>query len=184
MLCTNYLRQLLLLAKRYIKSLINSKEDKIMRYWCISTSPENWKICKEKCVWGMDARYFVTLEKFLKAGDKAVVYIHGGKFVAVIEFIGRYFYSKEDIGWTKGKKKSLFPYRIKFKIIHESKNPPQVSFSTEIIGNKAKWNKHNLIDDITFIADKSRTWNQYLQVSIIRITEEDFNTICKAIMES
>jgi predicted RNA-binding protein len=155
-----------------------------MRYWCISTSAENWKICRDNKVWGMDARYFVTLEKFLKAGDKAVVYVHGGRFVAIVEFVGDWFYSEEDIGWTKGKNRYLFPYRIKFRIIHESKNPPMISFSTEEIGNKAQHNNPNLIDDITFIADKGRTWNQYLQVSIIRITEEDFNTICKAIMRS
>lgn len=132
----------------------------------------------------MDARYFVTLEKFLKSGDKAVVYTHGGKFVAVVEFIGEYFYSTEDIGWKKGKNAFLFPYRIQFKVIHESENPPQISFSTEDDGGKAKWSKLNLIDEITFIADKGKTWNQYLQVSIVRITEEDFNTICNAIKRS
>jgi len=161
-----------------------SEELKSKRYWCISTSAKNWEICKTHKVWGMDARYFVTLKKFLKAGDRAVVYTHGGKFVAVIEFIGEYFYSEEDIGWTKGKNRSLFPYRIKFEIIHESKKPPQISFSTEIIRNKAKWSNPNLIDEITFIADKSKTWNQYLQVSIIRITKEDFDIISKEIMES
>jgi len=155
-----------------------------MRYWCISTSAKNWEICKKYGIWGMDARYFVTLKKFLKAGDKAVVYTHGGKFVAVIEFIGKYFYSEEDLGWTKGRNKYLFPYRIKFKIIHESKNPPRISFSTEENDNRAKWIKPNLIDDIVFIADKGKTWNQYLQVSIISITEEDFNTICNAIMRA
>ena len=55
-----------------------------MRYWCISTTPENWKICRSNNIWGMDAGYFVTLEKFLKAGDKAVVYSEK-KFVSVIE---------------------------------------------------------------------------------------------------
>jgi len=85
----------------------------------------------------MDARYFVTLEKFLKAGDKAVVYTHGGRFVAVVEFISEYFYREEDIGWTKGKNRFLFPYRFKFRIMHESKNPPMISFSTKEIGNKA-----------------------------------------------
>ncbi len=132
----------------------------------------------------MDARYFVTLEKFLKVGDKAVVYTHGGRFVAVVEFIGDYFYSEEDIGWKKGSNNFLFPYRIKFRIIHEGSNPSTISFSTKEIGAKAWWIKPNLIDDITFIADKGRTWNQYLQVSIIRITEEDFNTICRVIKES
>jgi len=154
------------------------------RYWCISTSPENWEICKKSNVWGMDARYLVTLKKFLNAGDLAVVYIHGGKFVAIIEFIGEFFYSEEDIGWTKGKRRFLFPYRIKFKITHEADNPPTISYSTVEDENKAKWVKPNLIDDISFIADKGKTWNQYLQVSIIRITEEDFNTICDAIKRS
>ena len=68
--------------------------------------------------------------------------------------------------------------------IYESKNPPKISFSTDEEDNKAQWNRANLIDDIVFIADKGRTWNQYVQVSIIRLTEEDFNTISKAIIES
>ena len=154
-----------------------------MRHWCISTSAKNWEICRDNTVWGMDARYFVTMRRFLKAGDKAIVYTHGGRFVAIVEFEGEYFYSEEDIGWTKGKDRFLFPYRIRFKLTHESRNPPQISFSTEELDNKAQWNKVNLIDDIVFIADKGRTWNQYLQVSIISITEEDFNTISRAIME-
>ena len=155
-----------------------------MKYWCISTSAKNWEICKANNTWGMDARYFVTLEKFLEAEDKAIVYTHGGKFVAVVEFLGKYFYSEEDLGWTKGESRFLFPYRIGFKIIHESSNPPQISFSTEEKGNQAQWSRPNLIDEITFIADKGKTWNQYLQVSIIRITKEDFDAVCKAIMES
>jgi len=153
-----------------------------MRYWCISTSADNWEICKKNCVWGMDARYFVTLEKFLRAGDKAVVYTHGGKFVAVIEFVGEYFYDEEDLGWKKAGRPYLFPYRIGFRTVHLSKNPPQISFSTEEKGNKANWSRPNFIDEVVFISDKGRTWNQYLQVSIINITEEDFGTISQAII--
>jgi len=155
-----------------------------MRYWCISTSPQNWEICKKNKVWGMDARYFITFKKFLKSGDKAIVYNHGGKFVAVIEFKGKFFHSTKDIGWKKGKNKFLFPYRIKFQTILEAQNPPQISYSTEELGNKAKWVKPNSIDEITFIADKGKTWNQYLQVSIIRITKEDFNKLYTAIKKT
>ena len=154
-----------------------------MRYWCISTSRENWEICKRNNVWDMDSRYYVTLEKFLKEGDRAVVYTHGGTFVAVIEFVGNYFFSERDIGWKKGKSDFLFPYRIGFKIIHGSKKPPKISFSTRK-DEVAVWDKPNLIDQITFIADKSPTWNQYLQVSIIRLTEEDFEAISEAVKES
>ncbi len=153
-----------------------------MRYWCISTSGENWEICKHNNTWGMDARYYMTLEKFLRAGDKAVVYTHGGKFRAVVGFTGRYFYSEDDLGWTKGRNKFLFPYRIKFQIIHESMNPVQISFSTEEIGNEASRSNPNFIDEIVFIADKGKTWNQYLQVSIINITKEDFDKLSQAII--
>ena len=83
----------------------------------------------------------------------------------------------------KVKNRFLFHYRIRFRIIHESKNPLQISFSTEEVGGRAQLSKHNFIDGIVFIADKGRTWNKYLQVSIINITEEDF-TIYKAIIDS
>jgi len=56
----------------------------------------------------------VTLEKFLKEGDQAVVYTHSGRFVAVIEFVGKWFYEEKDIGWTKGKEK--IPVSLQDKI--------------------------------------------------------------------
>jgi predicted RNA-binding protein len=152
-----------------------------MRYWCISTSGENWEIGKNNRIWGMDARYYITLERFLHAGDKAIVYTHGGLFRAIIEFAGEFYHSLDDIGWKKGKAKFLFPYRIKFQIVHESQNPLQIYYSTEEINNKAIKSRPNFIDNIIFIADKGKTWNQYLQVSIINITEEDFDTISREI---
>ncbi len=155
-----------------------------MRFWCISTSRENWSVCKNNLTWGMDSRYYVTLEKYLKSGDKAVVYTTGGYFVATVQFEGDNYYDTSDIGWKKNKAKFIFPYRIKFKILETSDHPPKISFSTDEDGLKAKWSKPNLIYEITFIADKGRTWNQYVQVSIIRITEEDYLTVKKAITES
>lgn len=82
-----------------------------MRYWCISTSSSNWIICKNNLIWGMDSRYYVTLEKYLKSGDQAVVYTTGGFFVAAVEFVGDYFFDTTDIGWKKGDQKFIFPYR-------------------------------------------------------------------------
>ena len=148
-----------------------------MRLWCISTSEQNWNICKQNYLWGMDARYYITLRDFVKEGDQAVVYVHGGKFVAIIQFCGEYFYSEKDIGWTKGDRNFLFPYRIKFDLIKDGEEYLKISYSTVQEKNKAQHINPNIIDKLTFIADKDRTWNQYLQVSIIRITEEDFNII-------
>ena len=148
-----------------------------MRLWCVSTSEKNWEICKQNSLWGMDARYYITFNDFLKEGDQAAVYVHGGKFVAIIKFVGKYFYSQEDIGWTKGDQSFLFPYRMKFTVIKEGVVPLKITYSTIENGNKAEHVNPNLIDNLTFIADKGKTWNQYMQVSIIRIVEEDFNVI-------
>ena len=153
-----------------------------VRFWCISTSKENWKICKDNWVWGMDARYYITMKDFMNEGDKAVVYTHGNYFQALIQFKGDVFYSEEDIGWKKGREPFLFPYRIKFEMLLEPTNSIKISYSTVENSGKAEHNNPNPIDSISFIADKGKTWNQYLQVSIIRLTEEDFN-IVKKLME-
>ncbi len=120
----------------------------------------------------------------MKKGDKAVVYVQGGHFVAVIGFTGHHDYDSRDLGWTKGNRPFLFPYRIPFQILHESEDPPRVSFSVEEEDNRVRWVRPNFIDDITFITDKGRTWNQFLQVSLIRLTQEDFDTISKAVQRT
>ena len=149
-----------------------------MRYWCLSTSKENWQVCRENLVWGMDFRYYVTLKKFVRKGDKAIVYTHGGEFVAVVEINGEMKESFKHIGWAKNKKPYMFPYHVPLKILKEGKI--SISYSTtndpENV-EKAVWSRPNFIDELVFIADKGKTWNQYLQVSIVRITKEDFDRV-------
>lgn len=122
------------------------------------------------------------MKEFIEEGDNAVVYTHGGEFRALIQFKGEAFYSEDDIGWKKDKKPFLFPYRIRFGILLEPEIPIKISYSTVEKNGKAEHSNPNPIDKISFIADKGKTWNQYLQVSIIRLTEEDFN-IVKTFME-
>lgn len=149
-----------------------------MRYWCLSTSKGNWQVCRDQLVWGMDYRYYVTLKKFVKKGDKAVVYAHGGAFVAVVEITGKMREEFNHIGWTKNTKPYMFPYRIPLKILKEGKISISYSTTNEPENEqKASWNRSNFIDELVFIADKGKTWNQYVQVSIIRITKEDFDRI-------
>lgn len=154
-----------------------------VRYWCISTSPKTWEVCKEYNIWGMDARYYVTLDKHVRPGDRAVVYTQAGRFKAAIEFTERYYYSEDDLGWPEGKHRFLFPYRIKFRVIHESDEPLVISPSTDDSSGQAKWSNPNFIDNILFIADKGKTWNRYTQLSIISITEEDYEEITTALMQ-
>jgi len=124
----------------------------------------------------MDFRYFVTLQRFVRPGDRAVVYAHGGDFVAEVEVDGDAYEDHTPIGWTKRSRQPfLFPYRIKISVLREGR--AHVSYSTTADGDRARHSFPNLIDDLTFIADKSTTWNQYVQVSIVAISKEDFDTI-------
>lgn len=146
-----------------------------MKHWCLVTSKENWKVCKDNNVFGFDYRYFITLKNFVKKGDKAVVYSHGGDFVAEVDIDSDFFYDDKNIGWTKNEKSFLFPYRIKLKIIKEG--TLHLSFSTIEENQKANHNKPNHIDNLIFVADKGKTWNIYFQVSILPIPKEDFEYI-------
>ena len=148
-----------------------------MRYWCLVTSKSNWNICKENQVFGLDYRYFITLKKYLKKGDKAIVYSHGGDFVAEIDVSSNFYYDSESLGWTKKKRNYLFHYRFKIKMVKEGKL--HISFSTKEKEEKAKHTGPNPIDNIIFIADKGRTWNIYFQVSIISISKKDFGFISR-----
>lgn len=153
-----------------------------MRYWCLVTSKENWKICKTNSVWGMDYRYLPTLKRYVHKGDRAVVYSHGGNFVAEVEIISEAYEEFTHIGWTKNSKPYMFPYRIKIKIIKEG--AIHISFSVNEDRERAIHSNPNFIDDVIFISDKGKTWNIYLQVSIVNISEEDFSTISSALKET
>lgn len=150
----------------------------MMRFWCLSTSKENWEICKQHLVWGMDFRYFIVLRDFVRSGDKAIVYTKGGEFVAVVEFVGEMKEEFTHIGWTKKGRPAMFPYRIGIRTLREGRIP--ISFSTtnnSSNGERALWPHPNFIDKLVFIADKGKTWNQYVQVSIANIPEEDYELV-------
>lgn len=149
-----------------------------MRYWILVTSKKNWEVCKENNIWGLDYRYSVTLKKFVNIGDKAVVYCHGGNFIAKVEIVSDLGFIKEHVGWVdiKGIPK-LYPYRFKIKIIKGGLL--HISYSTKEEKDKAIPTNPNPIDNILFIADKSKTWNIYLQVSMVLISKDDFEYISK-----
>ena len=146
-----------------------------MRCWCLVTSKKNWEVCKKHKLWGVDYRYFVTLKKFVRAGDKAVVYSHGGDFVAEVEITSNIMEEFTHIGWEKRGRPYMFPYRVGIKIIREGE--VHISYSTTEEKQKALWVSPNFIDELIFITDKGKTWDQYFQVSMINISKEDFKKI-------
>jgi hypothetical protein len=83
------------------------------------------------------------------------------------------------IGWTKRKKAYIFPARVPIRILQEGM--AAIAWTIDHDERRVLARREGLLDRIEFIADKGRTWNQYVQVSIARIMREDYETVARAL---
>ena len=142
-----------------------------MVYWLCITTEENWKVIKEKNVWGVPERHKNTIAK-VKPGDRLLIYLKQERdkekvieprIVAVYEATSevfkdskRIFKSPPDMG------NEVFPLRIKLK--------PVKIFSTPV-------DFKSLIPKLKFITNKQK-WTGHLMGKAMReIPEEDYNLI-------
>jgi len=126
-----------------------------MAYWLCITNETNWKIIKEKNIWGVPERHKNTIAK-VKPGDKLVIYLKQEKInneikepriVAVYEVVSEPFKDSTRIFSSKGMRSSgeIFPWRVKIKPIRIFDKPiefkPLIS-KLKFIKNKKKWSGH------------------------------------------
>jgi predicted RNA-binding protein len=126
-----------------------------MAYWLCITNEANWKIIKEKNIWGVPERHKNTIAK-VKPGDKLVIYLKQDKtnneireprIVAVYEVVSEPFKDSTRIFSSKGMRSSgeTFPWRVKIKPIKIFDKPiefkPLIS-KLKFIKNKKKWSGH------------------------------------------
>lgn len=144
-----------------------------MAYWLCITTEENWKVIKEKNIWGVPERHKNTISK-VKPGDKLLIYIKqekvnnelkDSKIVAVYEVISEVFRDSSRIFKApKGMGNETFPLRIKLKPIKIFEKP--IEFKP-------------LIPKLKFITNKKK-WSGHLMGKAMReISEEDFRLIIK-----
>jgi len=125
-----------------------------MAYWLCITNEENWKVIKQKNIWGVPERHKNTIAK-VKPGDKLLIYlkqertkdeIKEPKIVAVYEAVSEVFKDSSRIFKTpKGMGSETFPLRVRLKPIKIFDKPvefkpliPKLKFIT----NKKKWSGH------------------------------------------
>ena len=143
-----------------------------MAYWLCITNETNWKIIKEKNIWGVPERHKNTIAK-VKPGDELVIYlkqekinneIKESRIVAIYEVVSEPFKDSTRIFSSKGMKSSgeTFPWRIKIKPIKIFDKP---------IGFKP------LIPKLKFITNKKK-WSGHLMGKAMReISEDDFELV-------
>ncbi len=142
-----------------------------MTYWLCITNEENWKVIRERNIWGVPERHKNTIAR-VKPGDKLVIYLKQEivkdkvvepKIVAVYEAVSEVFRDSSRIFKTpKGMGNETFPLRIKLKPVKIFEKP--VEFKP-------------LIPKLKFITNKKK-WSGHLMGKAMReIPEEDFKVI-------
>ena len=142
-----------------------------MKYWLCITTEDNWKVIREKSIWGVPERHKNAISK-VKPGDNLVIYVKQERInnevkepriVAVYEVASEVFKDSRKIFKTpKGMGNEVFPYRIKIKPIKIFKKP--IEFKS-------------LIPKLKFITNKRR-WSGHLMGKAMReIPKEDFELI-------
>ncbi|RSN73206.1 MAG: EVE domain-containing protein [Thermoproteota archaeon] len=142
-----------------------------MAYWLCITTEENWKIIKEKKIWGVPEKNKNAISK-VRPGDLLLIYmrqrstgkeVEGPKIVALYEAASEVFRDSSRIFRPPPEMGSeTFPLRIKLKPVKIFEKP--VDFK-------------GLIPDLKFIKNK-RKWAGHLQGKSMReIPEEDFKLI-------
>jgi len=142
-----------------------------MAYWLCITTEENWRVIREKNVWGVPERHKNTIAK-VKQGDKLLIYIKQerikdvvkeSRIVAIYEVTSKAFKdSRRIFKAPKGMGNETFPYRIRIKPVRIFKKP--IEFKS-------------LIPKLKFIKNKEK-WSGHLMGKAMReIPEEDYNLI-------
>jgi len=141
-----------------------------MAYWLCITNEENWKVIKEKNIWGVPHRHKNTIAK-VKPDDKCLIYVMSTKrnkdiipprIVAAYEVISEVFEDQSRIFKSLPGRNEVFPYRVKLKPIKIFRKP--IDFKS-------------LIPELKFIKNK-RKWTGHIQGKAMReIPKEDYDLI-------
>ncbi|RLI81303.1 EVE domain-containing protein [Archaeoglobales archaeon] len=146
-----------------------------MAYWLCITTSENWKVIKQKNIWGVPERHKNTIAK-VKPGDKFLIYLKQERdkdkiveprIAAAYEATSEVFKDSSRIFKSPlGIGNESFPLRIKLKPIKIFEKP--VDFKS-------------LIPKLKFIKNKQK-WTGHLMGKAMRqIPEEDYNLIIKKV---
>lgn len=137
-----------------------------MKYWLCVTNASNWKIIKEKNVWGVSKRNKGMIQS-ATVGDILIFYVKPKKIAGIFNAATNPFTSAEKIFNTSGfSEEEIFPHRIGLK--------PFILPETSI-------NFEELVPNLTFIISKI-FWKGYLRRAMRTIPREDYEKM-KTLLE-
>lgn len=129
-----------------------------MGYWLCVTNDDNWKVIKEKRVWGVPERRKKIIER-VDPRDMLVVYVAPKRLGGIFEVVSKPYESKREV--FKKVRGEIFPYRVDLSPIRVLLEP------TEAV---------EVMRKLSFIP-KGRHWSAPLRRSMVKMTEEDYRII-------
>ncbi|MDR7418236.1 MAG: hypothetical protein QN178_04935 [Armatimonadota bacterium] len=145
------------------------------------THPDNWEKCLEHSLFGFDDEYAYTVERYIRPGDQAIIYLAQRSAIwGVVEITDVLLNQTEPIGWLKkgweARKGAhiagAFPARVRFKPLCLIE-PPRVIAGN---GNESR-------NQLEYITDKKR-WNVFVQIALSRVPGADIETVMRWASES
>lgn len=136
---------------------------KLANYWFCITNKDNWKVIRERKIWGVSGRNRKQLES-VKPGDKLIFYVKPKRIAGVFESVSDMFESDarifSSVGFTG---EEIFPFRIKLKALIIPKE--SIEFTP-------------LIPKMTFVKRKDTMWRGSIYGKAMRqIPENDYKVI-------
>ena len=133
----------------------------MVNYWLCVTNEDNWKVIKDRRVWGVSERYRRVIEA-VRPGDYLVFYVMPKRVMGVFKAASKPFESRERIfPWGGAGGREVYPLRVKLEPVILAKRPLMFD---------------GLVPRLSFIRNKKR-WSGYLRRAMLLIPEGDFKLI-------
>ncbi len=135
------------------------------KYWLCVVNEENWRIVREKLLWGVSDRYRRRMEE-LHAGDLLVFYVRPKRLGGIFKAVSEPFVDRRPVFSSEGfRAGEVFPHRVRLEPVLVPPEP--VPFEP-------------LVPELGFIKNKQK-WTGHLRGAMRPIPEEDYEVLRAAL---
>ena len=115
------------------------------RYWLCVTNEENWRVVKERLIWGVSDRYKNAMGR-VEPGDVLIFYVKPKRLGGAFKAASEPFTEKKPVFSSEGfPRAELFPHRVRLEPLIVPEEPVPIADIIPELGfvkNKEKWTGH------------------------------------------
>ena len=133
-----------------------------MKYWLCVTNEDNWRVVKQRKIWGVPAKRGRRQIESVEPGDYLVFYVKPKRIGGILKAASEPFESNEKIfSWSEFGREEFFPYRIRLEPLIVPEEPMPIEA---------------LISKMSF-AKGRKCWSVFLRRAMVKISAKDFEMV-------